>query len=335
VKNLILMLSLILFYFQFCFCAECSPAVKTKATTPRSGIILKSTDSPNFETIDVVFCFGLLPEVSSVISAGLDDYDLQVLGEKPSKDFVVKLEEDEVVCWSRIQITNTGTLTFFSLGSKLDHESTIQFIQRVENFAIRNGATHVDSFLPNSSQYFSLFLSSNLGYKVETGYQDLITGGQILRITKEFSKRNSLLPDCNFSHEQYSGETSVMAEHFMPFLRDNNKKVSAFIRDQETEKILGGCIGSVRSDSIIPHLYITMLWINSKLRGQGFGKNLMDLVEFHAKSHGCKASQLLTNNYQALDFYKKHGYEIETTRPNFFQGPPGTFHNNYLMTKRF
>lgn len=57
-------------------------------------------------------------------------------------------------------------------------------------------------------------------------------------------------------------------------------------------------------------LYIDVLWVKEEFRGNGYGSILLNTVEEMAKEKGCKLIHLDTFDFQAKDFYIKHGYEI-------------------------
>lgn len=57
-------------------------------------------------------------------------------------------------------------------------------------------------------------------------------------------------------------------------------------------------------------LYIDILWVKEGFRKEGYGSVLLKEVEKIAKEKGCKLIHLDTFDFQAKDFYIKHGYEI-------------------------
>jgi GNAT superfamily N-acetyltransferase len=67
-------------------------------------------------------------------------------------------------------------------------------------------------------------------------------------------------------------------------------------------------------------LYINVLWVDEKYRNKGLGKELLKRTEDRAKELGCPLSHLDTFDFQAKDFYLKHGYvifgELEDCPPN-------------------
>lgn len=75
-------------------------------------------------------------------------------------------------------------------------------------------------------------------------------------------------------------------------------------------------------------LYIDILWVDEKYRHAGLGSKLIKMVEQHAKESGCHLSHLDTFDFQAKDFYLKHGYEIFGV---LVDCPPG--HKRYYLKK--
>jgi len=57
-------------------------------------------------------------------------------------------------------------------------------------------------------------------------------------------------------------------------------------------------------------LYIDVLWVKEEFRKEGYGSALLTEVEKIAKELGCKLIHLDTFDFQAKDFYLRHGFEI-------------------------
>ncbi len=57
-------------------------------------------------------------------------------------------------------------------------------------------------------------------------------------------------------------------------------------------------------------LAIDVLFVHEDYRHKGLGSLLLKKVEDEAKSLGAKFANLFTFDFQAKDFYLKHGYEI-------------------------
>ena len=56
-------------------------------------------------------------------------------------------------------------------------------------------------------------------------------------------------------------------------------------------------------------LEIEYLFVKEDLRGQGIGSQLLQQAESEAKKRHCRYVFVNTYQFQAPDFYKKHGYE--------------------------
>ena len=57
-------------------------------------------------------------------------------------------------------------------------------------------------------------------------------------------------------------------------------------------------------------LYIDVMWVREDCRKEGYGSLLLLEVEKIAKEKGCNLIRLDTFDFQAKEFYLKHGYEV-------------------------
>lgn len=111
----------------------------------------------------------------------------------------------------------------------------------------------------------------------------------------------------------------------VPFTQDNNFVSFNFhIKDDKGVVIAGinslmYCWGMV---------YIDVLVVDQNYQGQHLGSRLLNKVESEAKAMGASLSHLDTFDWQAKDFYLKHGYEIFGILEAC---PPG--HKRYYMKK--
>lgn len=63
-----------------------------------------------------------------------------------------------------------------------------------------------------------------------------------------------------------------------------------------------------------------MLWVSEELRGQGYGSKLLNEAENIVLNKGCKLIHLDTWNFQAPEFYKKHGFKVFGILEGFAEG---------------
>lgn len=102
------------------------------------------------------------------------------------------------------------------------------------------------------------------------------------------------------------------------------ESVSCFIKD-ENDQTVGGILGEINWG----WLYVQGLWVSDKFRAKGFGSALLRKLEDHARSKGVTNFRLETTSFQALDFYKKQGYEVFGQLPDM----PPTF-TSYFLKKQ-
>lgn len=86
--------------------------------------------------------------------------------------------------------------------------------------------------------------------------------------------------------------------------QSRDKEFSVFLKNDSGE-ILGGIQAQFDSESV----YLETLWVDQKLRKQGYGTKLINAAEQEAVKHGCVFSTLDTWDFQAEDFYLKNGYK--------------------------
>jgi GNAT superfamily N-acetyltransferase len=92
-------------------------------------------------------------------------------------------------------------------------------------------------------------------------------------------------------------------DQFLPQERERFP-LALSVRD-EAGTIVGGLIGELRLD----WLYVDLLWIDETQRGQGVGKQLIDLAEREARAFGATHIHLWTWSFQAPDFYAAMGFQ--------------------------
>ncbi|NEW07066.1 GNAT family N-acetyltransferase [Paenibacillus sp. SYP-B3998] len=88
-------------------------------------------------------------------------------------------------------------------------------------------------------------------------------------------------------------------------IRDNYQQINLYVRDAEGV-IRGGLLSSYRWDYVEVHI----LWLDDSLRYGGYGSKLLNIIDAKARELNCKLIKLDTFSFQALDFYKKNGFQV-------------------------
>src|SRR6516162_3170331 len=81
--------------------------------------------------------------------------------------------------------------------------------------------------------------------------------------------------------------------------------------------VLGGAYGYTHYG----WLYLSLLWVDEALRGQGLGTQVVERFEAEGAARGCHAAWLDTYEFQAPTFYQRLGYQEFGRLEDF---PPGS-----------
>lgn len=90
------------------------------------------------------------------------------------------------------------------------------------------------------------------------------------------------------------------------------KAIAVKLADDNGE-VIAGAAGRTFGD----WLMINTLWVSEYLRGQQVGSKLLQKIESAAQARGCNKALLDTLNFQAMPFYKKHGYQVQWRQENY------------------
>lgn len=124
--------------------------------------------------------------------------------------------------------------------------------------------------------------------------------------------------------EVLNGKIDKFNADQLSFVGDIECEKNYLIKDQ-TGDIIAGIMGCFYLNEC---LYIRILFINENKRKQGLGSILLKTIEQEAKSMNIRLIHLDTFDFQAKDFYIKHGYEVFGVLDD---SPKG--HKRYYMKK--
>ncbi|QDU25915.1 putative acetyltransferase [Anatilimnocola aggregata] len=92
----------------------------------------------------------------------------------------------------------------------------------------------------------------------------------------------------------------------------------------------GQVCGGLFAETQFHWLKISILAVNSALRGHGIGTRLVQQAEATALARGCRYAYLDTMEYQAPIFYQRLGYQIAGTLPDW----DSHGHAKFFLTKK-
>jgi predicted ester cyclase/N-acetylglutamate synthase-like GNAT family acetyltransferase len=91
----------------------------------------------------------------------------------------------------------------------------------------------------------------------------------------------------------------------------NYKKFSLILRDGH-----GNALGVLSAYTVFAEIYVDHLWVHKSIRDKGHGRKLLQALEDHFKGKGFNNINLVTNAFQAPEFYTKCGFTAEFIREN-------------------
>ena len=83
------------------------------------------------------------------------------------------------------------------------------------------------------------------------------------------------------------------------------RALAVMVRDPGTDETVGGILGRTSLDLF----FLDLFYLPEHLRGAGTGSAILRTAEVEAIRRGCRAATLVTVNFQAPEFYARHGWE--------------------------
>ena len=83
-----------------------------------------------------------------------------------------------------------------------------------------------------------------------------------------------------------------------------SEPLNLYVED-DSGQLLAGLVAEIFGN----WLGIEYLFVKEDLRGQGIGSKLLQQAETEAKNRNCRFAFVNTYQFQAPDFYQKHGYK--------------------------
>lgn len=107
-------------------------------------------------------------------------------------------------------------------------------------------------------------------------------------------------------------------------LGDNTKQPIVSMIRQANGKLVGGVFAFLSYGWCT----IELLWVDEQYRGNDLATKIMQQIEEFSINEGVTRFKLETGSFQALDFYKKQGFEVYAQLEDYPLG-----HTNYYCRK--
>ena len=78
--------------------------------------------------------------------------------------------------------------------------------------------------------------------------------------------------------------------------------------------------GAIVAELFWGALHIKYIYVEDEYRGKGIGSQLMEYALKYGRDKKCPFAFVETMSFQALDFYRKVGFELEFTRSGYKHG---------------
>ena len=93
---------------------------------------------------------------------------------------------------------------------------------------------------------------------------------------------------------------------------DVNYKTFALVLTDDS----GNAFGVLNAFTAFSEVYVDDMWVDKSCRGKGYGRKLLQALENHFEGQGFNNINLVTNAFNAPEFYRKCGFTVEFVREN-------------------
>ena len=122
-----------------------------------------------------------------------------------------------------------------------------------------------------------------------------------------------------------SAETAAIGEGLAGFNEADagpaNRETLAVLLRDDAGAIVGGLLGYTAWG----WLYVQWLWLSESQRGSGWAGRMLSAAESEARRRGCHGAYIDTFNPVALRVYRRQGYSVFGSLPDFPKGRTRTF----------
>ncbi len=121
--------------------------------------------------------------------------------------------------------------------------------------------------------------------------------------------------DIEFKEKMDEDIYKIVNKEFTKFA-DKNKVPCGYVSFGFVAKENDKIVGVITAHTFYKDMHVDDLIVLEDYRKQDIGSKLLKAVEDYCKNEGCENVNLTTYAFQAPEFYKKCGYELEFIREN-------------------
>lgn len=278
-----------------------------------------------------------LKDACLAIVAGLDHYNLEKTGPLAKRNiFYAEIPS------SKMQVGNICHHSF-SIDNHIDPDilekialSKPEFLTNLQAKAYEYGARRAFAWGYKNSKLAEIFLEA--GFFLCGEFPDLENDRVIQRFYKDLDSsvdlnelsRSTITISDNYTYDSY--------QELNPYhsgLSHDKNSFGIFIYESANQILKGGIFGKIlkAEDKGIPHGLIDCLWVHQCYRSKKLGTVLMEEAEDLFRQRGAKFIQLATNGFQAPEFYRKMGFDLSCSAPDYYALSDG-YYDIFDCTKK-
>jgi GNAT superfamily N-acetyltransferase len=86
----------------------------------------------------------------------------------------------------------------------------------------------------------------------------------------------------------------------------DSRPLAVLVSDPDSNAVVGGLLGRTS----LGLLFISLFFVPASIRKHGLGSRILQEAEDEARRRGCSKAVVTTINFQAPEFYQRHGYRV-------------------------
>lgn len=271
------------------------------------------------------------PDAVRIIRRGLSAFNVAKVPELldlPDEDYLVILYEDNEIVGGAICEFDWGWLytdTLWVDENKRGKGYGKIIMESAETYAVKCGVNH--SYLSTSS-FQAKPLYESVNYSVFAEIENRPKRHTWYWLEKRNLQVKNLDPRIKIISPQdkaiHAFLEKGLLDHAAKFEPVESVELAVILRDEDS-LIKGGIFGSTFWD----FFDLRFFWLDDSLRGQGWGKKILQMAEDECRKRACLGITCDTSSFQSLPFYQSQGFEIMGTLK---ERPPQ--YESYFLQKK-